>query len=198
MKLQPRPQQPGNIVATLCASIVAIDFETSGHASNAACALGMARIESGNVVDTFYSLIRPPSSKILFTQIHGLTWAMLESAPRFATLWPKIAGFLANADYLLAHNAPFDRKVLYGCCQHIGVSVPEQPFLCTLKGCRMVFDLPSNSLATVCAHFGIPLQHHNAASDAMACANIYLQLRKAGLSHDKLQLKPFANIKTFF
>ena len=56
----------------------------------------------------------------------------------------------------------------------------------------MAFDLPSNSLDAVCAHFAIPLQHHNAASDALACANIYLQLRNSGLAHDKLQLKLLA------
>lgn len=182
----------------MTSSIVAIDFETSGHAANAACALGMARIESGNVVDTFFSLIRPPSSQIFFTHIHGLTWATLKTAPSFAALWPKVATFLAKADFLLAHNAPFDRKVLYGCCCHIGVEPPAQPFLCSLKGCRKALDLPSNALHAVCSHFAIPLQHHNAASDALACANVYLQLRKAGLGNDKMQLKPLAGNKTFF
>lgn len=56
---------------------VALDFETSGYAAHSACAVGLCRIEDGAVTDSFYSLIRPPSSRVLFTHVHGLTWPML-------------------------------------------------------------------------------------------------------------------------
>lgn len=158
----------------------------------------MARIDLDEVLDTFFSLICPPSSTILFSHIHGLTWAMLKSAPSFATLWPEISSFWANADFLLAHNASFDRRVLYGCCHHIGVDIPRQAFLCTLKGSRSALALSSHSLPTVCSHFGIPLQHHNAASDALACAQIYLQLRKSGLALERFQLASLSKHKTNF
>ena len=52
---------------------VALDFETSGYAAHSACAVGLCRIEDGVVTDSFYSLIRPPSSRVLFTHVHGLT-----------------------------------------------------------------------------------------------------------------------------
>ena len=60
---------------------VALDFETSGYAAHSACAVGLCRIEDGVVTDSFYSLIRPPSSRVLFTHVHGLTWPMLKDAP---------------------------------------------------------------------------------------------------------------------
>ena len=71
------------MLAVHAAPCVAIDFETSGNAAHSACAVGLARIEAGHVVDRLYSLIRPPSSRVMFTEIHGLTWPMLKDAPTF-------------------------------------------------------------------------------------------------------------------
>ena len=84
---------------------VALDFETSGYAAHSACAVGLCRIEGGVVTDRFYSLIRPPSSRVLFTHVHGLTWPLLKDAPTFTELWPQLAAFMEGAQALLAHNA---------------------------------------------------------------------------------------------
>ena len=73
---------------------VALDFETSGYAAHSACAVGLCRIEGGVVTDRFYSLIRPPSSRVLFTHVHGLTWPLLKDAPTFTELWPQLAAFM--------------------------------------------------------------------------------------------------------
>ena len=92
---------------------VALDFETSGYAAHSACAVGLCRIEDGVVTDSFYSLIRPPSSRVLFTHVHGLTWPMLKDAPTFTELWPQLVAFMEGSHALLAHNAGFDRRVLH-------------------------------------------------------------------------------------
>jgi DNA polymerase-3 subunit epsilon len=44
--------------------------------------------------------------------------------------------------------------------------------LCTVQLARKTWELASNKLPSVCAHLGIELNHHNAASDAEACALI--------------------------
>lgn len=173
--------------ATTC---VALDFETSGYAAHSACAVGLARIAQGRVVDTLYSRIRPPSSRILFTHIHGLTWPMLKDAPPFARVWQQMAAFMEGADALLAHNAPFDRRVLYASCLAVGIPCPALPFFCTLRGVRRchALSLPSYTLSAVCAHFNIPLQHHHAVSDAVACAAIYLRLRGLGMTDAQMRI----------
>lgn len=176
---------PPPIPAAPC---VAIDFETSGHAAHSACAVGLARIEGGRVSDVFYHLLRPPSSRVLFTQIHGLTWAMLKDAPLFSELWAEMSAFLRGAQFLLAHNASFDRRVLLACCRAAGLPGPGLPFLCTLKGARRSLPLPSKKLNKVCEHFGIALNHHHAASDAAACAEIYLRLRALGVTDAQMRL----------
>ena len=169
-------------------SCVAIDFETSGYAAHSACAVGLARIEDGRVTEQFYSLVRPPSSRVLYTEIHGLTWPMLKNAPVFGDVWPQMESFMKGAGVLLAHNASFDRRVLLACCREAGAGVPEQHFLCTLKGARRSLPLPSKKLNHVCEHFGIALEHHHAGSDAAACAEVYLHLRALGVTDSQMRI----------
>ena len=171
-------------------NVVAIDFETSGYNPDSACALGMVRIRDGKLCGEMYRLIRPPSSRVCFTWVHGLTWKDLKDQPVFSDLWPDFSAFLQGADLLVAHNAPFDRKVLYACCQKIGAEPPSAPFACTLKGSRRTFGLPHNGLDDVCGHLGIGLEHHQALSDARGAALIYLELLKRGLPDEKMLLGP--------
>lgn len=167
---------------------VALDFETSGYAAHSACAVGLCRIEDGVVTDSFYSLIRPPSSRVLFTHVHGLTWPMLKDAPTFTGLWPQLVAFMEGSHALLAHNAGFDRRVLHASCQALELVQPQLPFLCTLKGARRSLPLASRALDSVCGYFGIPLDHHHAGSDARACAEIYLRLRGLGVTDGQMKL----------
>lgn len=167
---------------------VAIDFETSGYYGASACALGITRIEANKIVKNYYTLVRPPIPRIHFTHIHGLTWKDLAHAPTFAEIWPEVAEIMKDSIFLLAHNATFDRHVLQACCEKFGCQVPNQPFLCTLKGARKYFDIPSKNLGSICEHLGIDLQHHHAGSDANACAQIYLYLKNLGISDKEIML----------
>ena len=101
-------------------SCVAIDFETSGYDAGSACAVGLARVENGQVTDSFSTLLRPPSSRVRFTEVHGLTWPMLRDAPTSADVWPQMAALMEGAQWLLAHNAGFDRRVLYAPFKNAG------------------------------------------------------------------------------
>lgn len=157
---------------------IAIDFETADYKADSACAVGLVRIENNVIADTWYTLIRPPRRRVFFTEIHGLTWDMLKNSPNFAEVWPVMAAFMDGASRLIAHNAPFDRRILNGCCTANGLTPPSIPFECTVKLARRVLQLPSNRLDAVCKHCGIALDHHHAASDARAAAEIWLLLHK--------------------
>lgn len=62
---------------------VALDFETADYQPDSACAVGLAKVRGGEVVDTLYSLIRPPRRRILFTWVHGITWKDVQDSPTF-------------------------------------------------------------------------------------------------------------------
>lgn len=159
-------------------TFIAIDFETAGRYDHSACAVGMVKIENMQITDSFYRLIRPPSSTVLYTDIHGLTWNDLKSEKSFRDVWYEGREFITGSDYFIAHYAVFDRKILKGCCEYFCHNYPVQPFLCTCKGARKLIRQKSHALNNVCKTLGIELNHHHALSDAMACAEVFLNLNK--------------------
>ena len=160
---------------------IAIDFETADYGRDSACAVGLARVEGGRVAGTAYRLIRPPRSDMRFTDIHGITWEDVENEPPFGEVWPELAGLFEGVDFIAAHNAPFDKSVLYACCAAAGLEAPPQPFLCTVKLSKQELGLKPATLSHVCHHLSIPLKHHNALSDAEACAKIMITVEQVRL-----------------
>jgi DNA polymerase III subunit epsilon len=157
---------------------VAIDFETADNGADSACSVGLVRVESGRIVDEMVRLIRPPRDRMLFTHIHGITLRDVATAPSFSRIWPEIQDFCRGVDEFVAHNAPFDRKVLHACCQAAGYPVPANPFHCTVQIARRVFGIYPTKLSNVCQVLGIELNHHEALSDARASAQIVLLAQK--------------------
>lgn len=167
----------------------ALDFETADNGRDSACALAVVRVEDGKVTATGYKLIRPPRSFFLFTYVHGITWKDVADQPGFGRVWEELAPLVEGVDFLAAHNASFDRGVLAACCEGTGHKMPAAPFLCTVKLARRLWDLRPTNLPAVCRHLGLPLKHHEALSDAMACARIVIAAREDGAElphHDLL------------
>jgi DNA polymerase-3 subunit epsilon len=86
---------------------------------------------------------------------------------------------LDGARYLVAHNAAFDRGVLRACCEASQLPAPRLPFRCTVQIARATWRLFPTRLPDVCRYLGIPLEHHQALSDAEACARIVLAAEAA-------------------
>lgn len=159
-------------------SFVAIDFETADNGADSACAIGLVRVDGGAISREEMRLIRPPRPRIQFTYIHGITWEQVKDAPHFGDVWRELAPMLDGVDYLVAHNASFDRRVLQACCDAHGHSMPLQPFKCTVQIARKSFAIYPTKLSNVCEVLGIDLNHHEALSDARACAQIVLHAQK--------------------
>ncbi len=163
-------------------NFVAIDFETADQGRDSACAVGLVTVCNGKIVKRESHLIRPPRRTFIFSHIHGIEWSHVENQPTFAALWPQLKQSLAGADYLAAHNAGFDSGVLNACCSAAGVETPAVPFLCTVKLARRAWSIRPTKLPDVCRHLGLKLNHHDALSDAEACASIVLAAAKDGVS----------------
>jgi DNA polymerase III subunit epsilon len=171
-------------------TIVAIDFETADHGRDSACAIGLARL-SGGVTTTAAHLIRPPRSSFVFTHIHKICWDDVKRERTFGELWERLQPFIRGADFFAAHNASFDRAVLSACCAVAGVAVPASPFLCTVRLARAAWNIRPTTLPDVCRHLGIPLDHHDAGSDARACAAIIAAAIKNGVDIERAQLDKY-------
>ena len=167
-------------------NFAAIDFETANREANSACAIGVSIVRDGRLVDTVTRLIRPPSRHFEFTYIHGLTWQMVRNEPDFEEVWQELWPLIDDLDHFAAHNAPFDRKVLQACCRTYGLPVPAKKFVCTVQVARTTFSIYPTKLPNVCAHLDIPLNHHDAESDAEACARILIAAAAAGWNEGRV------------
>lgn len=167
-------------------TFAAIDFETADYGRDSACALSIVLVEGNKITGQETFLIRPPRKQFIFTYIHGITWADVEGMPDFRGHWPGIAGFLEKAEFLVAHNSGFDRRVMQACCERYGLQPPAHPYLCTMRLARRAWEIYPTKLSDVCARLEIPLKHHDAASDALAAAKIALRALKTGFPVDTL------------
>ena len=161
-------------------SYVAIDFETANYKRNSACSVGLVTVADRRIVTEDVFLIRPPSREFVFTHIHGLTWDDVKNEKTFAELWPELNKIISKADFLVAHNASFDKGVLNMCCQEYGIRNPGKDFVCTVNLARGQWDIYPTKLDNVCRELGIALNHHEALSDARAAAKIAIQAEKEG------------------
>jgi DNA polymerase-3 subunit epsilon len=164
----------------------ALDFETADYGRDSACALSIVIVENDAIIDTWTNLIRPPRRSFCFTYLHGIAWEHVKSKPSFGELWGEITGKLAGVSFMAAHNASFDRSVLRACCEAAALAPVQVPFVCTVKAARSIWGFYPTTLADVCRQLQIPLQHHDAESDARACARILLAARQRGHAYDRV------------
>lgn len=161
-------------------TFVALDFETADPMRDSACALAVVRVEGARIVARETRLIRPPRREFWFTHIHGITWPMVESMEPFADAWPAMEPLLEGAEFLAAHNAGFDRSVMGACCGRAGLAPPATEWLCTVRLARRAWGIYPTKLPDVCGRLDLPLRHHDAGSDAEACARIVLRALEEG------------------
>lgn len=155
-------------------SFVAVDFETADRGPDSACAVGLVRVVGAEIVERTHFLIRPPRQAFLFSYVHGITWAHVANEPTFADLWPRINAQLRGVDFVAAHNASFDKTVLRACCEQARLPVPQVRFECSMRLARAAWNVRPTRLPDVCRRLGISLRHHDALSDAEACARIVI------------------------
>ncbi len=160
-----------------------IDFELANSNATSICALGVAIFSHGKLVNKYRWLIRPPHGSGEFasynTQIHGITPDMVYDAPLFCELWQELYPILRGMT-LVAHNAPFDTGILRKNCAHFGLYLDGHDYVCSCQVSRKLLpDLVNHKLSTVSAALGIPLNHHDPVSDAVAAGEIILAGMKA-------------------
>lgn len=156
----------------------AIDFETANEKRSSACALGIACIDDGRIIEQQYYLIRPP--ELYFNHynvaIHGIREQDVINKPDFAELWPSIKQNFVNS-IVISHNASFDMSVLRATLDYYNITYPNLKYGCTwIMSKNQWPDRLSYKLNDVAAMLDINFDHHHAVEDAKACAQIALQI----------------------
>ncbi len=159
-------------------NFLAIDFETANYYRHSACAVGLVKVKNNEIIKRKFFLIKPPQKQFYFSYLHGITWDDVKNELTFEEVWPKMKSFFSGVDFVVAHNASFDKAVLKKCCEYYDLEYPDKIFLCTVQLSRRLWNIYPTNLPTVCDHFKIPLKHHDALSDTEACAQIMLRAIK--------------------
>lgn len=157
---------------------VAIDFETATPEKDSACAVGIVWVKGLDIIEEYYTLIQPPNNEYNFynSRVHGIKAKDTIDAPTFTEIFPKLQAILAGKK-MVAHNASFDRDILFHTMLSNGLNYSalnlSKKWDCTVKIYRKK-GLHKVNLAACSQLYGIELNHHNALSDAKACAKLYM------------------------
>lgn len=159
---------------------VAIDFEKLDTMPSSVCSIGGAVIENNKIVQTFYTLVCPPSKNESYycVQTHGLHYRDVKNAPTFDKVWKQIDKIIGNSP-LITHNFGVERGCINACNEYYNTDYKYE-YICTLAlSKKYLKELPSKSLDLVCEALDYKMgKHHNAKDDAIACAQIFLKIRK--------------------
>ena len=159
-------------------NFAAIDFETANCERSSVCSVGIVIVRDGEMVDSFYSLIKPEPEYYNYwcTQVHGLTAADTENAPIFPEVWKRVEPLIEGLP-LVAHNKAFDESCLKAVFQTYQMDYPDYEFHCTLLKSREVWPEGHHNLDIIAERCGYNLEnHHHALADAEACAAIAVKI----------------------
>ncbi|MBQ7256389.1 MAG: 3'-5' exoribonuclease [Abditibacteriota bacterium] len=158
--------------------IVAIDFETANISTASAISIGYAVIIDNLIVDYNNYLIKPHYTVGEFLpqniRIHHITPKMVEHAPSFKEIYEAKLKEIFKDAYLVAHNAPFDMRVLKSLFGLYYMEVPNWKYCCTVELSTHLWpNIPGHRLPVVAEAINYNLSnHHDAKYDALACAKI--------------------------
>jgi DNA polymerase III subunit epsilon len=157
-----------------------IDTETNGLGGDG-CELtevGAVLVGGGELHDRFSSLVRASAPlRRGIQRFTGITQRMVDDAPPLESVLPVVDRRLRGR-VMVAHNAPFDRRVLRQAFTRIGLNWPDPPVLCTAALARTMLPLQrERRLGPLADALGIEVEAtHRALPDAETCARVLCAL----------------------
>ncbi|MFW0155597.1 exonuclease domain-containing protein [Rothia sp. P6271] len=167
-------------------TFIAIDFETANEQRKSACSIGMVKFTTnGEVLNTYYTLIKPHPEVRYFNPInswvHGITEKDIEDAPEWSDIAKEVAQFIGEHP-IVAHNMAFDGYVLSDLNRLYQQKPIENRRFCTLRLARKILasEIERKSLDNVYYYYfpNEEFTHHQAISDAIACAKIFVRMQE--------------------
>ena len=149
---------------------VVVDTETTGvYNSDRVVEVALVTLSLvGEVLDTYDTLLQPRRD-VSASHIHGITATMVSAAPTFEDVAGDIAVRLHGA-CLVAHNLPFDHRMLSNEFERLGTDLGTRVGVDTLSA-------TGSRLTDACTTHGIPfVGAHRALTDAVATAHLFVQI----------------------
>ena len=155
---------------------LAFDVETANSNSATICAVGVALVRDGRIVDSGSVIVDPQVDFHWYhSALHGIDADVVVGCPIFADVWPQLAALFDNRQ-LVAHSASFDVGALRRAVAHAGLLGITAQVACTWRIARMMWpEMPSFGLGYVAPQLGYSFNHHESGSDAEAAAYVALR-----------------------
>lgn len=153
-----------------------LDIETTGGKFNeeGITEIAIYKFDGHDIVDQFISLVNPEIPIQAFVvQLTGINNAMLKLAPKFHEIAKRIVE-ITNDCVIVAHNAPFDYRILKTEFRRLGYDFNAKT-LCTVELSKILLpEQPSHSLGKLVRALGIPIaDRHRASGDAIATLKLF-------------------------
>lgn len=173
---------------------VVVDIETTGaHPLNSdIIEIGAVYIEQGKVAETFNKLICPNQEiSPYITSITGITNNMVKYEPNIEEIMPQFIDFCRDVP-LIGHNIIlFDYRMLKVKAAGLGIPFEKKGIDTLVIARKMLHELPSRKLGSLCEHYHIVLENaHRAYHDAFATYELYLKLQQAFFDTDPKIFEP--------
>jgi DNA polymerase-3 subunit epsilon len=166
-----------------------LDLETTGGSPffNRIIEIGFLRVEKGEIVDTFNTLINPgiPIPEII-TEITGIKDEDVVNAPIFDDIKEGLADSLENT-ILVAHNSGFDYGFLEAEFHRSGWGFAMDS-LCTVRLSRVLFpEHKHHNLDAIIERFGFSIKNRHRALDDAKVLWEFLQLLPEKFPRDQVE-----------
>ncbi|MGJ9373284.1 exonuclease domain-containing protein [Nesterenkonia sp. CF4.4] len=160
-------------------SFTAVDVETANPQRASICAIGLAKVRDGQVVDTWSSLVKPHEEFAEFhsrnIDVHQIRPEDVAEAPAWDTIHQELSAFIQE-DLIVAHSN-FDRSAIERACTIYDLEPPAHVWHDSEILARNLLTLSSYKLPVVSSFLGLSeFIHHRAMDDAVQCARIVTEL----------------------
>ena len=153
-----------------------LDIETTGGKFNeeGITEIAIHQFDGERVTDQFISLVNPEKEIQSFVvKLTGINNKMVATAPKFHEVAKRIIEITEDC-ILVAHNAPFDYRILKTEYDRLGYDF-QRKTLCTVDlSKKLIPDMESYSLGKLVRALGIPVSNrHRANGDALATLELF-------------------------
>lgn len=156
---------------------VALDVETANANRASICQLGLAMVDHNGAIETASFLIDPEVRFAPFNvQLHGIGPDTVKGQPRFIDVIDTLRDFLTR--HLLVQHSQFDQKAISAACQRYDQPDLNARWLNSVQVARKAWpELRGNGghgLGNLQKVLTLDFQHHDAAEDSRAAAQVIL------------------------
>jgi DNA polymerase III subunit epsilon len=157
-------------------NFIALDVETANADYSSICQIGIVKVENGQVVDKWRTLINPNAYFDPFNvSIHGIREDDVKNAPTFEKVHQELVNRISGQ--ITIHHMPFDKTAITRACIENNLNIIEARWLDSAKIVRRTweqFAYRGYGLANVADFLKIDFEHHDALEDAITAAKIVL------------------------